>query len=64
MDAERLIGVSRNVLAGSAEARAVLAEAGQAQALAQAIGSRLAYGGPAELRAEARELGEAGERGG
>lgn len=64
MDAERLIGVSRNVLAGSADARAVLAEAGQAQALAQAIGSRLAYGGPAELRAEARELGEAGERGG
>lgn len=64
MDAERLVGVSRNVLAGSADARAVLAEAGQAQALAQAIGSRLAYGGPAELRAEARELAEAGERGG
>ncbi|MEV7682739.1 DUF6099 family protein [Streptomyces sp. NPDC088341] len=64
MDAERLIGVSRHALAGSAEALDVIAEACQAQALAQAIGNQLALSGPQELRAEARELGEAGGRGG
>ncbi|MFD8968634.1 MULTISPECIES: DUF6099 family protein [unclassified Streptomyces] len=63
MDAERLIGVSRHALAGSAEALDVIAEACQAQALAQAIGHRLALSGPQELRGEARELGEAGGRG-
>lgn len=63
MDAERLIGVSRHALAGSADALDVIAEAWQAQALAQAIGTHLALGGPQELRGEARELGEAGGRG-
>lgn len=63
MDAERLIAVSRHALAGSAEPLDVITEACQAQALAQAIGDRLAISGPQELRGEARELGEAGGRG-
>ncbi|WP_052489193.1 DUF6099 family protein [Streptomyces sp. 150FB] len=63
MDAERLIAVSLHALAGSADAPEVMVEAWQAQALAQAIGMRLAVGGPLDLRAEARELGEAGGRG-
>ncbi|WP_327233934.1 DUF6099 family protein [Streptomyces sp. NBC_01317] len=63
MDAERLIGVTRRALAGSGEAWDVIAEAWQAQALAQAIGNRLALSGPPELRGEARELGETGGRG-
>ncbi|MGW4238442.1 DUF6099 family protein [Streptomyces sp. NPDC004749] len=63
MDAERLIGVSRHALAKSADALEVIAEAWQAQALAQAIGNQLASAGPKELRGEARELGEAGGRG-
>jgi hypothetical protein len=63
MDAERLIGVTRHALAGSGEAWDVIAEAWQAQALAQAIGNRLALSGPLELRGEARELGETGGRG-
>lgn len=63
MDAERLIRVSRHALAGSGEPLDVIAEAWQAQALAQAIGNRLAHSGPPELRGEARELGEAGGRG-
>ncbi|MFF3753424.1 DUF6099 family protein [Streptomyces sp. NPDC002018] len=63
MDAERLIGVSRHALAGSADALDVIAEAWQAQALARAIGSRLALSGPQELRGEARELGEGDGRG-
>ncbi|MFF2525113.1 DUF6099 family protein [Streptomyces liangshanensis] len=64
MDAERLIGVTRQALAASGEAWDVIAEAWQAQALAQAIGDRLALSGPPELRGEARELGETGGRGG
>ncbi|WP_446038522.1 DUF6099 family protein [Streptomyces sp. SID1121] len=64
MDAERLIGVTRQALAGSGEAWDVIAEAWQAQALAQAIGNRLALSGPPELRGEARELGETGSHGG
>ncbi|MFJ1598582.1 DUF6099 family protein [Streptomyces sp. NPDC088261] len=63
MDAERLIGVTRRALAGSGEAWDVIAEAWQAQALAQAIGDRLALSGPPELRGEARDLGETGGRG-
>jgi hypothetical protein len=58
MDAERLVVVSRHALDGSTEALEIVAEAWQAQALAQAIGHRLALSGPRELRAEARELCE------
>ncbi|MFJ2115370.1 MULTISPECIES: DUF6099 family protein [unclassified Streptomyces] len=63
MNAERLIGVSRHALAGSAGALDVIAEAWQAQALAQAIGGHLVLRGPRELRGEARQLVEAGGRG-
>ena len=63
MDAERLIAMTRQALAGSTGAMDVIAEAWQAQALAQAIGNQLALTGPPELRVEGRELGEAGGRG-
>ncbi|MFI5754777.1 DUF6099 family protein [Streptomyces sp. NPDC051569] len=63
MDAERLIGMSLHALAGSADALGIVAEAWQAQALAQAIGNELALSGPKELRGAARELGEAGGQG-
>ncbi|MGW6460731.1 DUF6099 family protein, partial [Streptomyces sp. NPDC055078] len=63
MDAERLIGVSRHALAQSRAVPDIVAEAWQAQALAQAIGGRLAMYGPAELRGEARGLSETGGRG-
>ncbi|TQK51332.1 hypothetical protein FBY35_1729 [Streptomyces sp. SLBN-118] len=62
MDAERLIGLSRHALARSREVPDIVAEAWQAQALAQAIGSRLAAYGPPELRGEARGLTEIGGR--
>lgn len=63
MDAERLVTVSRNTLAQSRVVRDVVAEAWQAQALAQAIGAWLAVYGPTELRGEARGLCETGARG-
>ncbi|GAA3376692.1 DUF6099 family protein [Streptomyces sannanensis] len=63
MDAVRLIAVTRSALARSPAAWDIVAEAWQAQALAQAIGSRLALTGPPELRGEARALGEVGDRG-
>ncbi|MEU9065208.1 DUF6099 family protein, partial [Streptomyces sp. NPDC048430] len=53
MEAERLIESGRSALAGSRGVPAVMAEAWQAQALARAVGGRLARCGPAELRAEA-----------
>ncbi|MFF0749621.1 DUF6099 family protein [Streptomyces sp. NPDC004267] len=59
MEAERLIASGRHALAESRTALDIVAEAWQAQALAQAIGSHLALGGPLELRGEARGLGEA-----
>lgn len=62
MDAQRLIGVSRHALAQSRAVPDIVAEAWQAQALAQAIGSRLAVCGPLELRGEARGLCEIGGR--
>ncbi|MFC5805847.1 DUF6099 family protein [Streptomyces formicae] len=64
MDAERLIAAGRRALAESQDALDVVAEAWQAQALAQAIGSQLALCGPQELRGEARGLSEAGGRAG
>ncbi|WP_320777953.1 DUF6099 family protein [Streptomyces sp. CRN 30] len=63
MDAVRLIVASRRALAGSGEQRDVMTEAWQAQALAQAIGSRLAVSGPPELRGEALGLTELSGRG-
>ncbi|MCQ4212985.1 MULTISPECIES: DUF6099 family protein [Streptomyces] len=63
MDAVRLIGVGRRALAESQDAPDIMREAWQAQALAQAIGARLALHGPPELRGEARGLAEAGARG-
>ncbi|MEV4940323.1 DUF6099 family protein [Streptomyces zaomyceticus] len=61
MEAERLITLGRRALAESGSAQDIVAEAWQAQALAQAIGNRLALCGPQELRGEARGLGEIGE---
>ncbi|WP_418959607.1 DUF6099 family protein [Streptomyces tritici] len=60
MEAERLIAAVRHALAQSRTALDIVAEAWQAQALAQAIGSRLAVLGPLELRGEARALSEIG----
>ncbi|MDF3298415.1 DUF6099 family protein [Streptomyces tropicalis] len=63
MDAVRLILASRRALAGSGDAPGILTEVWQAQALAQAIGSRLAVSGPPELRGEALGLTELAGRG-
>ncbi|WP_407699049.1 DUF6099 family protein [Streptomyces katsurahamanus] len=63
MDAERLIFAGRHALAQSRTVPDIVAEAWQAQALAQAIGGRLAVYGPPELRGEARGLSETGGRG-
>ncbi|MFB7861614.1 MULTISPECIES: DUF6099 family protein [unclassified Streptomyces] len=60
MEAERLIATGRHALTESRTALDIVAEAWQAQALAQAIGSHLALCGPLELRSEARGLGEIG----
>ncbi|MBC9730013.1 DUF6099 family protein [Streptomyces sp. TRM68367] len=63
MDAVRLIVTSRRALAASRDLAEILAEVWQAQALAQAIGSRLAVFGPPELRGEALGLTELAGRG-
>ncbi|MGY0491180.1 DUF6099 family protein [Streptomyces sp. WG-D5] len=63
MDAVRLIGVGRRALAESQDPPDIMREAWQAQAMAQAMGSRLAMQGPPELRGEALGLSEAGARG-
>ncbi|MFG2722862.1 DUF6099 family protein [Streptomyces sp. NPDC048416] len=63
MDAARLLKVSQHALAQSRAVLDIVAEAWQAQALAQAIGGHLAASGPPELRGEARGLSEAGGRG-
>ncbi|MFB7493683.1 DUF6099 family protein [Streptomyces sp. NPDC056161] len=63
MDAVRLIVTSRRALAASGDAPGTLTEVWQAQALAQAIGSRLAVSGPPELRGEALGLTELAGRG-
>jgi hypothetical protein len=63
MDAVQLIGLGRRALARSHEVPDIMIEAWQVQALAQAIGSRLAVGGPPELRGEALGLSEVGGRG-
>ncbi|HZF92311.1 DUF6099 family protein [Streptomyces sp.] len=63
MDAVRLIVTSRRALAASGEVPQIMTEVWQAQALAQAIGSRLAVFGPPELRGEALGLTELAGRG-
>ncbi|WP_206306489.1 DUF6099 family protein [Streptomyces malaysiense] len=63
MDAVRLILTGRRALANGADTRELMAEVWQAQALAQAIGSRLAVSGPPELRGEALGLTELAGRG-
>ncbi|MER5912544.1 DUF6099 family protein [Streptomyces sp. NPDC001982] len=63
MDAVRLIVTSRRALAASGGVPQTLTEVWQAQALAQAIGSRLAVSGPPELRGEALGLTELAGRG-
>ncbi|KUF16604.1 MULTISPECIES: DUF6099 family protein [Streptomyces] len=63
MDAMRLIEASRCALARSQESASLVAEVWQSQALAQAIGSRLAVAGPPELRGEALGLSELSGRG-
>ncbi|MEU1089890.1 DUF6099 family protein [Streptomyces sp. NPDC005892] len=62
MEAERLVEIGRRALAESRGAADIMTEAWQAQALARAIGDRLAATGPAELRGDARGLGEIGGR--
>ncbi|MBV2355251.1 hypothetical protein KUM39_12865 [Streptomyces sp. J2-1] len=63
MDAVRLIETSRYALVAGADGRDMMTEVWQAQALAQAIGSRLAVSGPPELRGEALGLTELAGRG-
>ncbi|MER5843006.1 DUF6099 family protein [Streptomyces prasinus] len=64
MDAVRLIETSRRALTTTTGGLPELsAEVWQAQALAQAIGSRLAVTGPPELRGEALGLTELAGRG-
>ncbi|MEU0672983.1 DUF6099 family protein [Streptomyces sp. NPDC006172] len=63
MDAVRLILMSRRALSGGDDGSSTLEEVWQAQALAQAIGSRLAVSGPPELRGEALGLTELAGRG-
>ncbi|MCI3933598.1 DUF6099 family protein [Streptomyces sp. AN091965] len=63
MDAMRLIEATRCALARSQEPAAIVAEVWQSQALAQAIGHRLAVAGPPELRGEALGLSELSGRG-
>lgn len=63
MDALRLIEVSRAALVAGADVAGTLREVWQAQALSQAVGSRLAVSGPPELRGEALGLMELAGRG-
>ncbi|MFE7816333.1 DUF6099 family protein [Streptomyces sp. NBRC 110035] len=63
MDAVRLIGTSRRALTTAGGMPELSAEVWQAQALAQAVGSRLAVAGPPELRGEALGLTELAGRG-
>ncbi|HCA87461.1 MAG TPA: hypothetical protein DEQ61_19535 [Streptomyces sp.] len=62
MDAGQLIEDTRHGLAQAGSAQGIVAEAWQAQALAEAVGSHLLLYGPDEFRLEARGLSEAGGR--
>ncbi|OEV04529.1 DUF6099 family protein [Streptomyces oceani] len=63
MDAVRLIETTRQALARSSGLSEIVAEACQAQALAEAVGTWLAVSGPPGVRAEAIGLSEAGRTG-
>ncbi|MCF3962170.1 DUF6099 family protein [Streptomyces fuscigenes] len=63
MDAVRIAEAARDALAMSGTTTEVVAEAWQAQALAQALGDRLAAELAPPARSAARGLAEAGERG-
>ncbi|WAX77412.1 DUF6099 family protein [Streptomyces sp. KMM 9044] len=63
MDAVRLVVTSRRALTTAGGMPELSAEVWQAQALAQAIGGRLAVTGPPELRGEALGLTELAGRG-
>ncbi|MBP0457082.1 DUF6099 family protein [Streptomyces montanisoli] len=63
MDAVRIAEAGRDALALSGSTAEVVAEAWQAQALAQAVGLRLAAQAPPRERTAACELADAGERG-
>ncbi|MEU3502919.1 DUF6099 family protein, partial [Streptomyces hundungensis] len=56
MDAVRLLKTSQHALAQSRAVLDIVAEAWQAQALAQAIGGHLAAAGPPELHTQAPGL--------
>lgn len=62
MEAIQLIGHTRQLLARTGSVAQIVGEAWQAQALAAAVGGRLAEHGPPELRADAAGLSEAGVR--
>ncbi|MBW1595608.1 DUF6099 family protein [Streptomyces sp. JJ38] len=62
MDAVRLIGISRSALARCGDGAQIVAEAWQAQALAQAVGRLLADSGPPQARPAADALARAGVR--
>ncbi|MGD9483843.1 DUF6099 family protein [Streptomyces sp. TRM70308] len=63
MDAVRLISANRAALARCGDGAQIVAEAWQAQALAQAVGGLLARCGPPQARVEATALRAAGVRG-
>ncbi|MET8897053.1 DUF6099 family protein [Streptomyces albogriseolus] len=63
MDAVRLIVTSRRALAAGGGVPELLTEVWQAQAVAQAIGSRLALVGPPHLRDEATGVADLAGRG-
>lgn len=62
MDAVRLISATRHALAQAWRVQDLIAEAWQAQALAEAVGAHLAVHGPPELKEAGFSVGEAGGR--
>ncbi|MDF9816167.1 DUF6099 family protein [Streptomyces sp. SPB162] len=62
MDAVRLIQATRHALEQAWQVQDLIAEAWQAQALAEAMGGHLAVHGPPELRVVGFSAGEAGGR--
>lgn len=62
LDAVHLIKATRHALVECGSVREIVAEAWQAQALVEAVGSHLARSGPQSVRTEAMGLSEAGGR--
>lgn len=62
MEAMRLIDITRHTLARAETVQDIVAEAWQAQALAEVIGGRFAASGPPAARGDAEGLSEAGGR--